>query len=243
MRKIITFFVFLSTINSINSQIITASVMNIYHTNIAVVPVINAGKGPELTNRSFSFSYEQCLKNKRYSVILSYARFDGCTSIDFEPGGWVTTGGTISAIGFCSGLKVHRLDIGVLYNLFKKNKKFYLKPCAILGVQKSNKTAWEFWPESINGPNYFELEPMSAEAMNTTQIVPSIGVRTGFVFWKRLDVGLGFQGVYGFKPYQKMYLKYQYKGVVQPTAEYESTGTGLFVTLGIGYRFARWIKG
>ena len=40
--------------------------------------------------------------------------------------------------------------------------------------------------------NVFELEPMSAEPMNTTQIVPSLGFRTGFVFWKRLDVGLAF---------------------------------------------------
>lgn len=103
------------------------------------------------------------------------------------------------------------------------------------------KTDIEFWNngEPVNGPNYFELEPMSAEPMNTTQIVPSIGFRTGFVFWKRLDIGLGIQGVYAFKPYQKMYLKYQYKGVVQPMAEYESTGTGLFVTFGIGYRFAK----
>ena len=102
----------------------------------------------------------------------------------------------------------------------------------------------EIYSESlpINGPNYFELEPISADPRNTMQIVPSLGLHTGFVFWKRLDIGLSFQGVYGYKPYQKMYFKYQYKGISQPSAEYEATGTGLFVTFGIGYRFAKWIK-
>ena len=45
-----------------------------------------------------------------------------------------------------------------------------------------------------------------------------------------------------FIHFANLYLKYQYKGVVQPMAEYETTGTGLFVTLGVGYRFAKWIK-
>jgi len=148
------------------------------------------------------------------------------------------------ANGFCAGVDIHRFDLGYSYLLTKKNKKFYFKPSVSAGLQLSRKTGVEFWRDGlpINGPSYFELEPMEAIPMNTTQIVPSLGFRTGFVFWKRLDIGLGVQGVYAFKPYQKMYLKYQYKGVVQPMAEYESTGTGLFVTLGVGYRFAKWIK-
>jgi hypothetical protein len=83
---------------------------------------------------------------------------------------------------------------------------------------------------------------VTAESRNTDQIVPVLGLSTGFVFWKRIDIGLFIQGVYAFKPYQKMTIKYQYKGEVQPTAIYESTGTGLFFGLSLGYRFARLIK-
>lgn len=244
-KTVILAYLFLSSINNINGQLITASYLHIYSKTTAVVPLINGVNGDQGTDNSFSFSYEHFIKNKRYSVVSSYAKFNGCTLIYFEEGGWIGRGGTpISAYGFCGGVKVHRFDIGASINLLKKKRKFYFKPCIFLGLQQSKITGVSFWDdgEPVNGPDYFELEPMIAEPMNTTQIVPSLGFRTGFVFWKRLDIGLGLQGVYAFKPYQKMYLKYQYKGVVQPMAEYKSTGTGLFVTLGVGYRFAKWIK-
>jgi hypothetical protein len=245
MKKIVALAYLFLTISIINGQSITASYLQIYSKPKAVTPVINAGKGPDGTDNSFSFSYEHFIKGKKYSVVSSYSKFNGCTLIYFGEGGWIGRDGTpISAYGFCYGVKVHRFDIGVSYNLMHKKRKFYFKPFIFLGLQKSKLTGVSFWGdgEPVNGPDYFELEPMRAEPMNTTQIVPSSGFRTGFVFWKRLDIGLSVQGVYAFKPYQKMYLRYQYKGVVQPMAEYESTGTGLFVALGIGYRFAKWIK-
>lgn len=246
MKKTIAWvYLLLTSFSNIEGQSITVSHLRIFSKTTAVIPVINGGNGDQGTDNSFSFSYEHFMKNKDYSIVLSYSKFNGCTLIYFEQGGWIGTDGTpISAYGFCGGVKVHRFDIGVSYNLLDNKRKFYFKPGIFLGLQKTNLTGWSFWgdAEPINGPHYFELEPMSAEPMNTTQLVPSLGFRTGFVFWKRLDVGLGVQGVYAFKPYQKMYLKYEYKGTPQPMAEYESTGTGLFVTLGVGYRFAKLIK-
>jgi hypothetical protein len=217
----------------------------IYAKTLAIVPVANHGNGPDGTDDSYVFSYEHFIKNKKYSIISSYTKFNGCTLIYFEKDGWIGRDGTaISGYGFCGGVKIHRFDIGITYNLFKQHKKFFLKPCAFLGIQKSITTGVTFWRdgEPVNGPNYFELEPMNAESRNTTQLVPSIGFRTGFVFWKRLEIGLGFQAVHAFKTYQVQTLNYQYKGVVQPTAIYKATGTGLFVSLGIGYRFAKLIK-
>ncbi|HAD13519.1 MAG TPA: hypothetical protein DCF33_13920 [Saprospirales bacterium] len=237
-------FLFLTSFCAIRGQSIAASYLQIYSKTTAVVPVVNGGNGDQGTDNSFSFSYEHFLKNREYSIVASYSKFNGCTLIYFEPGGWIAGGGDGLAKGFCQGVKIHRFDLELSYLLTKKTKKFYLKPFVGAGLQLSRKTGVDFWRDGlpINGPNYFELEPMRAEPRNTTQIVPSLGFRTGFVFWKRLDIGLGFQGVYAFKPYQKLFLKYQYKGVIQPMAEYETTGTGLFITLGVGYRFARLIK-
>lgn len=245
MKNILVIICTISSVVNAGTQSITASYLRIISKSTIVVPVVNGGNGSDGIENSFGFSYEHFIKNTRYSILSSYSKFSGCTLIYFEEGGWIgRDGGTISAAGFCGGVKVHRLDVGISYNLLKVEKIFYLKPCLFVGLQKSVKTGVSFWAdgEPINGPNYFELEPMSAEPRNTTQVVPSLGFRTGFVFWKRLDLGLGVQGVYAFRPYQKMYLKYQYKGIPQPMAEYESTGTGLFVTLGIGYRFAKLIK-
>jgi hypothetical protein len=245
MRKIIAILSYSLTLNSINAQSITTSFVQVYTHTKAVVPVVNGRDDFENTSRTFSFSYEQFFKNRKYSAIVSYVKFDGCTFVFFEPGGWIAGGGGSLAKGFCAGVDINRLDLGFSYQLTKSSKRLYFKPFIAAGLQFSHKTGVDFWRVDglpINGPSYFELEPMNAEAMNTVQIVPSLGFRTGFVFWKRLDVGMTFQGVYAFKPYQKMSLKYQYKGVVQPTAEYESTGTGLFVAFGLGYRFAKLIK-
>ena len=244
MNKIYTAFCLLLMNSALYAQSISISYVQIYAKTKPVVPIINGGNGPDATPPTISFTYEHFLKNKKYSIISSYMKFDGCTFMYFEPGGWIGGGGVALGKGFCKGVKLHRFDISSAYLITKKSKKFYLKPFVGAGLQLSRTTGWEFGLPGlpIDGPDYFELEPMEAVPMNTTQIVPSLGFRTGFVFWKRLDLGLGIQGVYAFRPYQKMYLKYQYKGVIQPMAEYESTGTGLFVTLGVGYRFAKLIK-
>lgn len=239
MKKVLAFLAFALIVNTVNCQSVAVSFVQVYtHTN-APTPVVNGGDDFQNTSNTFCFLYEHFLKNKKCSAIASYMRFDGCTFVYFEPGGWIAGGGEALAKGFCAGAKVSRFDLGFSYLLSRSNKKFYFKSLIAAGLQMSRKTGVEYWADGlpINGPHYFELEPMAAAVWNTAQVVPSIGFRTGFVFWKRLDIGLGVQGVYAFKPYQKMYLKYQYKGTPQPIAEYESTGTGLFVTFGVGYRF------
>jgi len=244
MKIILIFFCLLFIIDSVISQSVSIGYTIPYTLTKEVVPIVN-GKKNDIEGGAegiLSFSYEHTLKNKKYALFGSYIKFKGCTFIYFEDGGWIENGVPVRAQGFCNGVNIERFDVGLSYLITPKGKKFYIKPFAALGLQTSPKTGVEFWRNSsiINGPDYFELEPMDAVSMKTTQIVPSIGFRAGFIFWKRLDIGIGVQGVYAFKPYQKMYLKYQYKGVIQPTAEYESTGTGLFNSLlSIGYRFVK----
>jgi hypothetical protein len=212
------------------------------HTN-AITPVVNGKEDFQNTAFATQFGYKHYMK--RHSIHLIYSKYVGCSTIRFEDGGWIgTDGAPVLGYGFCGGVELRRFDIGTSYNLINLNRQFYMNPSFSLGIQRSRLTGVTFWEdgEPVNGPYYFELEPMQAIPMKTIQVAPIIGLNLGFVFWKRLDIGLNVQGVYAFKPYQKMYLKYQYKGVVQPEAEYESTGTGVFVTIGIGYRFAKFIK-
>ena len=98
---------------------------------------------------------------------------------------------------------------------------------------------YDVWAD---GPDYVQTAPRILNSQNTGQITVSTGLKTGFVFWKRLDVGLTIQGIYAAKTYQQLYYDYNYKGVPQPTAVFSSTGIGFFYTLGIGYRFAKYIK-
>lgn len=224
------------------AQSIFVSFGPVFTSTKQVVPIVNGKKYYSNTDYMFAISYEHFLNN-HISLMGSFCKFDGYTFIFFEKGGFISYGNEIGGTGF-TGVKVSRSDIGITYRLTNVKKRFYLSPFVAMGMQISRKTGVEIYSTliSINGPNYFELEPISADPFNTIQVVPSLGFRTGFVLWKRFDIGLSFQGVYAFKPYQRMYLKYQYKGVVQPTGEFEATGTGLFVTLGVGYRFAKFIK-
>lgn len=70
-------------------------------------------------------------------------------------------------------------------------------------MQKSIPNGDEFYDvDQPNGPDYIQTDPVITETFNTTQIVPSFGFKTGFVFWNRLDLGLDFRWVFGFKSFQ-----------------------------------------
>ncbi len=223
--------------SNIYAQSLILSIGPNYTTSNKIVPVKN-GKMPfDVTDNSTMISYEHFLKQQPISIIASYSQYRGMTGIWFENGGVLDPyGNTLKAIGF-SGANIHRLDVGATYDFMKRRRKFYLQAALGLGLQVSKVTGAEIFSVLLPGPFYTNSEPMTAESYNTSQIVPFVGVRTGFVFWKRLDIGLSFQGVYANKYFQKQFLKYSYKGIPQKTAEYGATGTGIFVSLGIGYRF------
>lgn len=110
MRSIIILLTFSATVGHANAQSITVSLAQVYtHTN-AVVPVVNGGDDFENTSRTFAISYEHYFRNSMYSLLASFIKYDGCTFIYFEPGGWVAGGGDALARGFCSGIDLHRFD-------------------------------------------------------------------------------------------------------------------------------------
>jgi hypothetical protein len=241
--KFLILYLFFQVVYSGFSQLITTSISSVYERSKPIVQIKNGMTFFEATVFAPNITYEHVLNNKKISLFTSFCSFDGFTFIVFEHGGYVDgNGNSVDAYGF-SGITVQRFDFGFNYNFFDIYRKLYLKPLLGVGLQFSRKKGNEIGNLlPINGPNYFQIEPIIALPLNTTQFVPSIGFKTGFVFWKRLDLSFGFQGVLGHKAYQKLSLKYQYKGIPQKTGEFESNGTGIFVTLGVGYRFVKFIK-
>lgn len=209
------------------------------HTN-QKVKMVNSEDDFMNTDEQFVVNYEHFLKNHRYSVIGTYSNFDGHTWIKFREGSVIAPDGFPTlGVGY-SGVNISRFYIGLCYDLLYNHNIIYLKPFLNIGLQISKSNGYEYGAfERQNGPEYFELEPISGEQFNTTQIVPSLGIKTGFVVWKRIELGLTIQGVLGFKSYQNMYFKYSYKGVPQETAVFEAKGTGVFTALSIGYRFVK----
>jgi hypothetical protein len=210
------------------------------HTN-QKVKMVNSEEYFGNTDEQFVLSYEHFLKNSRYSILGSFSKFDGHTWIEFREGSVIAPDGfPVIGDGF-SGTSLHRFDFGIAYNLIPSKYSFYFKPLLLIGIQKSIRKDVEIYSElfKVDGPEYFELEPISAEQFNTTQIVPSIGIKTGVLLWKRIELGLTVQGVLGFKSFQNMYFKYSYKGVPQETAVFEANGTGIYTALSVGYRLVK----
>jgi len=207
------------------------------HTNQRV-KMKNSKEDFENTDYSYTFSYEHFIKNSRISVFASTTKFDGFTMIKFEEGTVIDVDGfSVVGDGF-SGVKIRKYDLGVTYNLIKNYRRFYLKPFGGVGLQLSKIEDVEIFTNlfTANGPDYFQIGPITVDKFKTSQFVPFIGFKTGFVFWKRLDIGFTFQGVYGFKSYQDMFFTYSYRGEPQETAVFEATGTGLFCTFNLGFR-------
>ncbi|HRO09777.1 MAG TPA: hypothetical protein PK047_13000 [Saprospiraceae bacterium] len=227
--------------NIANTQSISIGYGPIFtHTN-QKVKMVNSEEDFQNTDDQFLINYEHFIKNTKFSVLGSYSSFNGHTWIKFREGSVIAPDGfPVIGDGF-SGVTLHRLDFGLSYNFIPENFIFYLKPSLLIGIQKSIPEDVEIYSElfKIDGPEYFELEPISAKKFNTTQIVPSLGLKTGITLWKHIDLGLTIQGVLGFKSFQNMYFKYTYKGVPQETAVFEAKGTGIYTAFSIGYRFIK----
>ena len=80
---------------------------------------------------------------------------------------------------------------------------------------------------------------MKTEVLKVFQVAPTAGIKIAFLCWQRLELGFNIQGIYAFKPYQRMYFTYSYKGEPKGTAIFEATGTGLFVSTGVGFRIVK----
>jgi hypothetical protein len=238
--------IIICNVSTILSQSLNFGWGPIFTRTKAVVAVKNGGEDFSNTGYTWNVSYEHFLKNKKLSITANYTQFESCTLMLLEIGGYQDGGGNnISGAGYCGGAKIQRLDLLLNYNVINNKRRFYLKPHVGVGIQKSN--AYEdvgiySTLNPFNGPFYFETEPISSAQYSTLQLTPTAGIKIGWLLWKHFDIGLTYQGVLGFKPYQKMFLKYNYKGEIQPDAEYSANGTGIFFSLGIGYRFAKLIK-
>src|SRR5690606_23488849 len=226
------------------SQSISLGYGPIYtHTN-QKVKMVHSEEDFQNTDDQITIHYEHFIKNSGLSILGSYSTFDGHTWIKFRAGSVIAPDGfPVIGDGF-SGTTLHRFDFGVAYNIIPPKYSFYLKQLLLAGIQKSIRKDVEIYSEifEIYGPEYVQSEFVTAEHFNTTQIVPSLGIKTGVVLWKRIELGLTVQGVLGFKSYQNMYFKYSYKGVPQETAVFEAKGTGIYTALSIRYRFVRLSK-
>lgn len=223
----------------LNSQSINIGFGPIYTLTNQSTRMINSTDDFQNTASQSKITYEQYFRGRKYSIFSSLSKFEGHTWIKFSNGSVVTKDGLPTlGVGY-SGVDLFRLDFGLSYNLINKFKKYYFKPQIAIGILKSLSNGEDIYSELIviNGPDYYQLELITAESYNNLQLMPILGFSTGFLFWNKLDINLNIQGVIGFNAFQKMFFKYTYKGVPQETAVFEGRGTGIYTSIGVGYRF------
>ena len=241
-RFVITFLCCWGII-SINAQKLHTAYGPNYTLSKMKVPLVNGKDWLDNTDFSFKFSLELPLKItkiKTTSIAFNYTQYDGATNIPFERGSVLDPAGfPIIGVGFV-GINAHNFTTSLKWDVFQPSSKYFISPYAGFGIQISKWNGWEYWDtNNIIGPDYVQTSPIQVESLNTIQPIPTIGLKSGIVFWKRLELGLDVQGVYAFKSYQNMYLDYEYLGEPQPTAVYETTGTGVFTAIFLGYRIKK----
>lgn len=201
--------------------------------------MVNSCDDFQNTTAQIKMDYEHFFKRSKFSIFSSLSKFEGHTWIKFNKGSVIAKDGFPTlGVGF-NGVDLFRFDFGINYNLFNRLKYYYLKPQMGIGIQKSIRNGDEIYSEifEINGPDYHELDLITVQTYNSFQLIPIIGLTTGVLLWNKLDINFNFQGAIGFKAFQKMYFKYSYKGTPQETAIFEGRGTGIYTSIGIGYRF------
>ncbi len=223
MKTIITillsFIVFTSQSQTIYVGYGTATLL----TNQSV-RLLNAKNDFSLSDMQRVIGFEY--RHKQMCYLFSLSAFNAGTTMRLS---------SIHKNGF-AGSHVRRVDIGVGYNLFKPHKKLFIKPFVMLGLQTSRRfgdIASGYL--KVMGPDYFEINATS-EGIDMKQLVPSLGVRMGVKIKKQIQVGLCFQGVYGFKTFQRIFFDYTYKDdpFTERRAVFDTRGTGLYSSLFIG---------
>ena len=218
----------------LNSQSVGCSYGPIFIQSFQKVKIINGVNDFQNSGFIYKIEYLHKLKLKKAGIKTTLNYFTGGTTIAVDR----KFGVFDYATGF-DGLKVTRIDIGMYYDLIK-SRSFFLKLALGIGSQFSRRNGKDPFDSifEIFGPDYEMTEPIKY-SYNYFQLLPLVSAKFGFVAFKRIELFFDIQGTYGFKSYQTMELNYKFKGIQQKAAIVEARGTGLFPSIGIGYRFMK----
>lgn len=226
----------------LKSQIIDFSIFGLNKEKIkTITPFLQNNRYHTTLMPNIKITYEHLFKKKKFTLIGSYNYF---YASDFY------TAEAYLEKDFCNNFvecftteRLSRFDVMLGYNLLKC-KRYYLRPFAGFGIQCSFLTedrVYNYRNDVFRGDfqrtSYTEIKPY-----HNTQIVPTAGLKTGFIFWKHLNIGFQFQAMQARKPYQRLSVFYKYQGVQQPNAVFSTDGTGISFQLNMGIKFGKSAK-
>ena len=223
--RIISFFFICLPIYS-NSQIISFGQGLIYYKSKTISPIINEIE--EVDSSPFHrFSIQHTIF-KKWKLNHTISGYRGFSRFKVDTDFWRGNGSSSSML-FKYGLLL-MFDIA-------KSERLHISP--LIGFEfeytASNANPGEIRAliDEDSDPNYYGL--ISLETIPRNQILPVVGLDFSYRFWWRFYINFNTYAAYGYKPYQKYYFDYTYNGVLQPTGEWHTNGSGFFITIGVGY--------
>jgi hypothetical protein len=192
-----------------------------------VSPILHQeGRYPD-NAQYIGLKYDQWAMNKKLLIGGFFFRFNGSAGfLVSEPYfGYGNVSTTIYRFGGFAG-----------WNLLASKSRFTMTPFVTLIFQNASikSPSREIGPID---PLYLPFEGTRfTEVLGGNQIVLGPGFDVSWnPFWKIL-INIKMCYSFAFKPYQRYIVEYTYNGVPQPDGVWESDGTGMFYSLGLGFR-------
>lgn len=126
MKSILTICIAMYLPLFLNSQTLSIGFGPNYTLTTQRVRMVNSKNYFDNTDDSFKFTYDHEIVEDKFSISLSFTKFEGYTFIAFEEGSVMNPNGAIiMAIGFY-GVDLNRFDIDLNYNLISKKSFIWI---------------------------------------------------------------------------------------------------------------------
>ncbi|MBK9982491.1 MAG: hypothetical protein IPP15_08710 [Saprospiraceae bacterium] len=208
-----------------SGQVLSLGYGQMFHNSKTIVPVVN--------------QYEETANEEYYSLDLTLFEIDRCL-LGAELSsykGWVDFNAEVG-LGFGSSLtRLLRLSPYLGY-ILKPNHKFRFIPYFKVIIEQSFITGLEkgySHVTDIDRPNGHK-GTIFVEPIKRLQLAPGAGLMLSWNPVGKMYLIGNIYYTYGYRPFQKYYFEYSYQGVEQPTAEWHANGTGVFTSIGIGFK-------
>jgi len=210
-----------------SGQVLSLGYGQMFYNSKTIVPVVN--------------QFENNSNEQYYSLDFTFLEIDRCLLgielASYE--GWVDFNASAETwVGFgASQTTLFRLSPYLGY-IIKPNQKFRFIPyfkviieqSVITGLSSGINRVAEV-DEAFGYQGIIYVEPIQR-----FQFAPGAGLILSWNPIGRIYLLGNIYYTYGYRPFQKYYFEYSYQGVEQPTAEWHANGTGVFTSIGLGWK-------
>ena len=208
-------------------QVLSLGIGQMFYNSKTIVPVVNQY---ESSNNKPYYSLDlTIIDNNRSLIGVELASYKGWVDFNASAETWEGFGSSRTTLFRFSPY------LGYIINPDRKFRfipyfKVIIEQSFITGLSSGKSIVTEIdEPFGYKGTIY--IEPIQR-----IQFAPGVGLMLSWNPIGRLYLLGNIYYTYGYRPFQKYYFEYSYQGVEQPTAEWHANGTGVFATIGLGWK-------